>query len=126
FGFGNWRFHIVEEWYHYFPGIAPQVWPPHNIFLQAWTNAGLFSLLIVIALMVLPLVASLRRMGEARGSALLGREAVARGAVFVALAWVFLHGMADTTNYAGDNHTLPFVALLTALAFVVPVKKERA
>src|SRR5690606_15862890 len=25
FGFGNWRFHIVEEWPFYFPGVATQV-----------------------------------------------------------------------------------------------------
>lgn len=145
FGFGNWRFHIVEEWPFYFPGVAPQVWPPHNIFLQAWTNAGIVSLVLVLVLMVLPLVAALRRMGEARrctksvparrGSA--NRSSaplwtspfapipIARGAVFVGLAWILVHGMADTTNYAGDNHTLPLAALLTALA-LTPTRKIAA
>ncbi|GGF39283.1 hypothetical protein GCM10010922_13270 [Microbacterium sorbitolivorans] len=136
FGFGNWRFHIVEEWPFYFPGVATQVWPPHNIFLQAWTDAGIMSLVLVVAVMLMPLGAAIRRIGEARrgpesvparrGSAnhssapkwspLFGSEAIARAAIFVALAWILLHGMADTTNYAGDNHTLPFAALLTALA----------
>lgn len=136
FGFGNWRFHIVEEWPFYFPGVATQVWPPHNIFLQAWTDAGIVSLVLVVAVMLMPLGAAIRRIGEARrgpesvparrGSAnqssapkwspLFGSEAIARAAIFVALAWILLHGMADTTNYAGDNHTLPFAALLTALA----------
>jgi O-antigen ligase len=136
FGFGNWRFHIVDEWPHYFPGVATQVWPPHNIFLQAWTDAGMISLLLVLVIMLVPLVAALRRIGEARrgpesvpsrhGSAnhsaaprwtpLFGSDAIARGAVFVGLAWILVHGMADTTNYAGDNHTLPYVALMTAIA----------
>ena len=144
FGFGNWRFHIVEEWPFYFPGVATQVWPPHNIFLQAWTNAGIISLVLVVALMFVPIVAALRRMGEARRGAestparrgaanrssaplwspLLGSAAIARGAVFVALAWILLHGMADTTNYAGDNHTLPFAALLTALALTRSRRSE--
>lgn len=145
FGFGNWRFHIVEEWPFYFPGVAPQVWPPHNIFLQAWTNAGIVSLVLVLVIMILPLVAALRRMGEARrctksvparrGSA--NRSSaplwtspfapipIARGAVFVGLAWILVHGMADTTNYAGDNHTLPLAALLTALA-LTPTRKIAA
>ena len=136
FGFGNWRFHIVEEWPFYFPGVATQVWPPHNIFLQAWTDAGIVSLVLVVAIMLMPLGAAIRRIVEARrgpesvparrGSAnhssaprwapIFGSESIARAAIFVALAWILLHGMADTTNYAGDNHTLPFAALLTALA----------
>ena len=131
FGFGNWRFHVVEEWPHYFPNVATQVWPPHNLFLMAWTDAGLVSLVLVLIVVLVPLVAALRRMGEARfsGSAatsadpagrrpapLFGSAAIARAAVFVGLAWIVVHGMADTTTYGGDNHTLPFAALLTALA----------
>ena len=44
------------------------------------------------------------------------RAALRTAIVLIGLTWVFLHGMADTTFFAGDNHTLPFVAVLTALA----------
>ena len=116
FGFGNWREHIVDQWTSYFPGVATQIWPPHNFILQAWVDAGIVALVLTLAISVLTLVGSLRRIGEARGDALFSARSVGTGLVFVALAWVLLHGMADTTFFAGDNHTLPFVAVLSAVA----------
>ena len=116
FGFGNWRFYVVDEWNRFFPNVATQVWPPHNTFVQAWTNAGVISLALTIALVAVSLVAALRRIGEARTGRLLGSVSVARGLVLVGLMWVLLHGMLDTTDFAGDNHTLPFYAVLVALA----------
>ncbi|MGO2151168.1 MAG: O-antigen ligase family protein [Microbacterium gubbeenense] len=116
FGFGNWRDHIVDEWTSYFPGVATQIWPPHNLILQAWVDAGIVALILTLAIVALPLIGSVRRIGEARRDPLFGGRSIGTGIVFVALAWVLLHGMADTTFFAGDNHTLPFVALLSAVA----------
>ena len=53
------------------------------------------------------------------------RTALRTAIVLIGLTWVFLHGMADTTFFAGDNHTLPFVAVLTALA-LTPVSPVAA
>lgn len=116
FGFGNWRTHIVDVWSDYFPGIATQVWPPHNLILQAWVDAGLIAVVLTVALVVVGLVGSLRRIGETRRRPMFSPTALRTAIVLVGLTWVFLHGMADTTFFAGDNHTLPFVAVLTALA----------
>ncbi|WP_156758976.1 O-antigen ligase family protein [Microbacterium karelineae] len=117
FGFGHWREHIVAVWPRYFPDVATQVWPPHNMLLQAWVDAGLVALLLTLVLVAMPLVGGLRRVSEARGEPLLGSATLQSGVVVIGLVWVLLHGMADTTRFVGDNHTLPFVAVLMALAF---------
>ncbi|WP_221583730.1 O-antigen ligase [Microbacterium sp. G2-8] len=124
FGFGHWRNHIVAVWGHYFPDVATQTWPPHNLFLQAWVDAGIVALLLTIALVAVPLVASVLRIAEARRGALLAAPTLRAGIVFVGLAWVLLHGLADTTTFLGDNHTAPFVAVLTALA-LMPTRTDQ-
>ncbi|MGO2096763.1 MAG: hypothetical protein ACTH2J_06280, partial [Candidatus Microbacterium stercoravium] len=115
---------IVEQWTSYFPGVATQIWPPHNLVLQAWVDAGIVALILTLAIVALPLIGSVRRIGEARRDPLFGGRSIGTGIVFVALAWVLLHGMADTTFFAGDNHTLPFVALLSAVALTPSSRLE--
>lgn len=125
FGFGNWREHIVDVWPRYFPNVATQIWPPHNLLLQAWVDAGLIALVLTIALIVVSTVGAVRRFGDGRDEPLFGSDTVRRGAVLVGLLWILLHGMADTTFFAGDNHTLPFAAVFTALA-LTPSRKATA
>ncbi|MBP2436506.1 O-antigen ligase family protein [Microbacterium amylolyticum] len=125
FGYGNWREWVVYTWDDYFPHMGPQVWPPHNLFLQAWVDAGLIALALTIALVTLPIVASIRRIAEAHTAPLLSAVTVRRAIVFAGLVWVLFHGMADTTSFLGDNHTIPFVAILTAVA-LAPRPAERS
>jgi O-antigen ligase len=115
-GFGNWRLYIAENWRVTFPGRGPQPFPPHNLFLQAWVDAGAIALLLTIALSFIPICAVLRRMWRRRGEKLFTLGTLELVVVFVGVTWVVGHGMADTTTFLGDNHTIPFFAVLVALA----------
>jgi len=116
-GFGNWRLTIAEEWRMAFPGRGLQLFPPHNLFAQAWADAGIIALLLTIALSLLPIIAVLRRIGAARHDKLVSRGSVELLVVFVGVSWVLAHGMLDTTTFLGDNHLVPFFAAITAVAF---------
>jgi O-antigen ligase len=116
-GFGNWRLAIEEEWRTAFPGRGLQLFPPHNLFAQAWADAGLVSLLLTIALSLLPIVAVVVRIRQRRHDRLFSRGSLELLVVFVGVAWVLVHGMLDTTTFLGDNHLVPFFAAIVAVAF---------
>ncbi|WOF22325.1 O-antigen ligase family protein [Microbacterium betulae] len=116
-GFGNWRLTIAEEWRMTFPGRGLQLFPPHNLFSQAWADAGLVALLLTVALSLGPIVAVLRRIWRHRDDRLLSRGSLELLVVFVGVSWVLTHGMLDTTTFLGDNHLVPFFGAIVAVAF---------
>lgn len=115
-GFGNWRYLIADRWDEVFPEVPNQVWPPHNLYLQAWVDAGILSLLLTLVLSILPLVLVVRRAYLRRRDPLFSRGTGEVLVVLIGLAWVIGHGAGDTTVFFGDSHSLPFFAFLVALA----------
>ncbi|MGW9112867.1 O-antigen ligase family protein [Microbacterium sp. NPDC055683] len=116
-GFGNWRLTIVEQWRIAFPGRGLQLFPPHNLFAQAWADAGLIALILTLVLSFWPVIATVRRIAANRGDKLLSRSSAELLVVFVGVTWVIAHGMLDTTTFLGDNHVLPFFGAIVAVAF---------
>lgn len=118
-GFGNWREFMVER-VNSNPDMAGdptlRVLPPHNLLAQAWVDAGLVSVALTLALILLPLISVARSLWEGRAAPLTSRVALTPAIAGTGLLWVTAHGMTDTTTFSGDNHTIPWLGILVALA----------
>ncbi|MCT9001817.1 O-antigen ligase family protein [Microbacterium memoriense] len=119
-GFGNWRERMVDRVVEN-PQLAGdptlRVLPPHNLFAQAWVDSGLIALLLVVVLAVGPLLTVVASMRAQRSEKVLSLNSARLVVVFAGLAWPLVHGMTDTTLFYGDNHTIPWFAILVAAAY---------
>jgi O-antigen ligase len=92
--------------------------PPHNLLLAAWSTTGIVGAALTAAFIVVVAWIVIR--------ALAGRVAVdTRFAAFAgaAIAWIFLHGMAENTDVFGEIHLMPLFALLIVY-LVQPIGEE--
>lgn len=118
-GFGNWREFMVDRVLGNPEMIGDptlRVVPPHNLFVQAWVDAGLVSLVLTAILAILPIVWTVRSIWRARHAPLRDRETLIPVLALAGLLWILLHGITDTTLFSGDNHTIPWYAVLVAVA----------
>lgn len=118
-GFGNWREFMVDRVLGNPEMIGDptlRVVPPHNLFVQAWVDAGLVSLVLTAILAILPIVWTVRSIWRSRHAPLRDRETLIPVLALAGLLWILLHGMTDTTLFSGDNHTIPWYAVLVAVA----------
>lgn len=118
-GFGNWREFMVDRVLSNPQMIGDpslRVVPPHNLFAQAWVDAGLVSLLLTLVLALFPIVQGARAIWESRTDSLRSPKVLIPVVAVLATLWVLLHGMTDTTLFSGDNHTIPWYAVVVAAA----------
>ncbi|WP_433293058.1 O-antigen ligase family protein [Actinoplanes sp. CA-030573] len=81
--------------------------PPHNLLLAAWATTGIVGALLTAAFIGVVAWIVIR--------AISGRVAVNKMfAAFAgaAIAWIFIHGMAENTDVFGEIHLMPIFALL--------------
>jgi hypothetical protein len=95
-----------------------QDFPPHNVFLAAWSNTGLPGLALSVAFFAVAFWLVGRRL-----SASSGRPRLFAGLAGAAIAWVLLQGMGENTDIFGEIHLTPVFALLIA-CLVTPVGEE--
>ena len=115
-GYGGWVDYLREHKETVFEaGRAFQEFPAHNFIIQAWADAGIPLAVLVTVIAVLPVVQGVRRLGVLRSNPLFGRENLQASVLVIALVWLFIHSLADTTGFFGENHTLPFLATVAAL-----------
>ncbi|PPF40860.1 O-antigen ligase [Rathayibacter sp. AY1A3] len=111
-GYGGWQELWLARGSQFTQHSEPR--PPHNLLVTAWTNGGLLIALPVLAFLLLATVAVVRLLLRVARN-----EAVAVGALAVAVLWTFLHGMADNTTWFGDQHSLATLAVSVALVGVL-------
>ena len=92
-----------------FGGWAEQVsrFPPHNFLIAAWAVSGIVAAVVAIVFMVVAIAIGLR-VAAAQPTVRDRRTAVF---VLCAIAWVFIHGMADNTTLYGEQRSMFLVAL---------------
>ncbi|MBM0225694.1 O-antigen ligase [Micromonospora sp. ATA51] len=112
-GFGGWFIEIGK----YSNSLVAARYPPHNIFIQIWSDMGLAAALLLVAFIVV-VVLDHSRLLAARPSARV-MTAVSLGA----FAWLLLHGMADTIQFWGDNRIAVLLAIFLGL---LAAERERA
>jgi O-antigen ligase len=116
FGYGGWSGYLEANFSDAFGSKRIfQDFPPHNLFVQAWANAGLPLAILTLIAVALPIATCAILLARERIAPLRSKTTLARAALLAAAVWVLAHSMLDTTNYFGENHTLPFVALFVAL-----------
>ena len=81
--------------------------PPHNFLLATWSTTGIAGVLLTLAYFAL--------VGRLVVRGLSGRAAPDRKfAAFAgaAIAWTFIQGMGENTDFFGEIHLIPVLALL--------------
>lgn len=113
-GYGNWAPYSRENFTSLFGPDRPlQALPPHNFFLAAWVDAGLIPALLTLALAVIPIAWATQVLYR---TARKGRSFwLPQAVLLIAAYWVPMHGLVDTTGFFGDNHTIPFYAMLIGI-----------
>lgn len=124
-GYGGWLDRLDANFVSIFGPDRPyDDFPPHNLFIQAWADAGIVLALLVIATVVISVARGVRFAVQV--SARSGRWSFLEGGVILAaLLWFPLHGMLDTTAFYGENRTLAFYALVLAIASERIVARRR-
>lgn len=92
--------------------------PPHNVLLAAWATTGIVGLVLTLGFFVLAF------RFVARGLA--GRVPIDRRFVVfagAAIAWIFIQGMGENTDFFGEIHLIPVLALLL-VHLTQPVDQE--
>ncbi|TCO39328.1 hypothetical protein EV639_101273 [Rathayibacter tanaceti] len=107
-GYGGWEDLWLARASEFTQHSEPR--PPHNLLISAWSNGGLLIALPVLAFLLAATVGVLRLLLRVAKT-----EAVLVGALAVGILWTFLHGMADNTNWFGDQHSLAALAITVAL-----------
>jgi hypothetical protein len=101
-GFGGWK-PAMERL------IGRSDWPPHNVVISAWADAGLVAAALTVAFIAITLGLGLRRLmlfPESRG------ELTARCWAWSGMLWIFAHGMGDNTSVYGEPRSLMLAATL--------------
>ncbi|NJP30804.1 O-antigen ligase family protein [Micromonospora thermarum] len=104
-GFGGWFIEIAK----YSNSLVAERYPPHNIFIQIWSDMGLGAALLLVAFVVVVVLDHYRLLSTRPGARV--TAAVSLGA----FAWLILHGMADTINFWGDNRIAVLLAFFLGL-----------
>ena len=99
-GFGGWS-EQMQRFTH-----QPEL-PPHNLIVAAWAYSGIVAALVAIVFLVAAMNFAVR-VAAAQPTTRDRRNAVL---ALCAIAWVFLHGMADNTTIYGEQRTMILVAL---------------
>jgi O-antigen ligase len=107
-GFGGWGQRIGK-----FTG-EPNL-PPHNLVVAAWADSGIAAAALAIVFMVTAIVIGLR-VAAAQPTVRDRRTAVL---AFCAIAWTFLHGMADNTTVYGEQLSMILVALAVGYLYAM-------
>ncbi|MCP3420921.1 O-antigen ligase family protein [Nocardioides pinisoli] len=101
-GFGGWK-PAMERL------IGRSDWPPHNVVISAWADAGLVAAALTVAFIAITLGLGLRRLmlvPESPG------DLTARCWAWSGMLWVFSHGMGDNTSVYGEPRSLMLAATL--------------
>lgn len=99
-GFGGWTEQMARF------TDQPEL-PPHNLISAAWAYSGIIAAMAAIAFLVVAMNFAVR-VAAAQPTIRDRRTAVL---ALCAIAWVFLHGMADNTTIYGEQRTMILVAL---------------
>lgn len=89
--------------------------PPHNLLLATWVNSGLFAALAALVFMIAAITMGVR-VAAAQTNVHDSRTAVI---ALCAVAWVFLHGIADNTTVYGEQRSMVLVALIFGYLYVM-------
>lgn len=92
--------------------------PPHNILLAAWSATGIAGVLLTLAFFALVFWLVVRGLS---GRAALDRKFVAFAGA--AIAWTFIQGMGENTDFFGEIHLIPVLALLL-VHLIRPIGEE--
>ncbi|MCV7227508.1 O-antigen ligase family protein [Mycolicibacterium komossense] len=114
-GFGGWTVEIARF------TDRPDL-PPHNLILAAWAYSGVVAAILVIAFIAMSLSMGFH---VATAQATLRDRRTAMIAVY-ALAWVFMHGMADNTNVYGEQRSMIIVALALGYLYVMMQEAQQS
>lgn len=120
-GYDGWSAVVLEQFASLFgPDRIVLPLPPHNFAIQAWADAGVIAVTLVLLAALLPIVCAIRLLWSVarEQGRVVSREFFQAAMLFVAVSYVPLHGVTDTTSFAGDNHVVPFYALAVALLYV--------
>ncbi|MCC9205343.1 O-antigen ligase family protein [Arthrobacter sp. zg-Y769] len=105
-GFGGWG----EYFYWASGGALGRTYPPHNIFIAAWSDMGTVAAVVLVVFVAAVLLAHIRLTSQTPK-----RESFAWGFGLAAFLWLFIHGMADAVTFYGDLRTMLIPALLLGL-----------
>ncbi|CAG2135791.1 hypothetical protein LMG26411_01144 [Cupriavidus numazuensis] len=114
-GFGGWQEGFAPYANRY--GFS-QVLPPHNTFIYLWSQSGILAVAVGVWFSAILFKLSIRKYDdkEARG------VAFALGFGFL---WLTIQGMGENFGLLGDNHMIPVLAGLLALALVRLKRKTK-
>lgn len=105
-GYGGWG----EAFSAYSGGALGRSFPPHNIIIAAWADAGLVGATLLVLFIAAVVVTHFRQIDKAAG-----REIYALAFSLGAFLWLFIHGMADAVTFYGDLRTMVLPALLLGI-----------
>lgn len=105
-GHGGWDLTIAQ-----FASLGITTLPPHNLFIAAWSAAGLPGVAALLAMAVTILVVLTRTVVTTVGTPVARTAAFALGAWW----WVLIHGMGDNTAIYGESKSMILLAMLLAL-----------
>lgn len=115
-GYGGWSEYLKA---HADAVFEPDRWfqdfPPHNLVIQAWADAGIPLAILVSAIALLPICISVRLLWRLRADRVFSSATLRTAVLSIGSVWIIVHAMADTTGFFGENHTLPFLSLIVAL-----------
>nr|WP_231713373.1 O-antigen ligase family protein [Arthrobacter sp. zg-Y769] len=114
-GFGGWG----EYFYWASSGALGRTFPPHNIFIAAWSDMGVAGAIVLAVFVGAVLVAHVRLTAQTPK-----RESFAWGFGLAAFLWLFIHGMADAVTFYGDLRTILIPALLLGLLIAEPHRRD--
>jgi O-antigen ligase len=99
-GFGGWSVYAGGSF-----GLigGSDNYPPHNLLLYTWIQMGLAGFVLTVAFFVATFIGLRRSTSDARGL------------VALAVAWTFLHAMADNTSIFNDFHSAAPLGLMVGM-----------
>lgn len=100
-------------------GLLPSL-PPHNFLIQTWAQAGLLPVVAVILLFGASFVRLSKQVFFANAIEPARTAALSMGV----LAWIFFHGMYDTTAFFGVEALLPLLACVLGMTKTNSLMRE--
>lgn len=91
-------------------GLMPSL-PPHNFLIQTWAQAGLLPVIAIVLLFAISFVRLSKQVLIADSIESTRISALSIGV----LAWIFFHGMYDTTAFYGVEALLPIMACILGM-----------
>lgn len=114
-GFGGW----AQQFIYASGASLGRHFPPHNIFILQWSDAGMIGALLLVIFVLAVLIGHVRMMARTPK-----HESSAWGFGFAAFLWLFIHGMADAVTFYGDLRAIIVPGIL--LGFLIFASQKSA